>query len=231
MPARPSLRDFQAVLFDVDGTLIDSLFWITQGLGDSIFKFCEFQPEASEIRKLVGLPLLKQMAMFAKHPNQVQEMSDYAIERMKFHRRHEKHFDGAVECLKLCHDHGIKTALVTSKNSDEFAAFFPSFPYRSSVDAAVCAGDVSQPKPSPESAYLACDRLGVSPTHCAFVGDSIYDMRCGRSAGMTCIAVSYGASNRLELEAEQPNLLFTSPEELLSWASQSLTSKSCHERK
>jgi HAD superfamily hydrolase (TIGR01509 family) len=229
MPHAPCLGDFQAVLFDVDGTLVDSLFGITQALGDAIFRFSGVRPEDSELRPLVGLPLLQQMSMYSQ--DRFREMADYAIDRMRAGDLHEKYFEGAVQCLKLCHDHGIKTALVTSKNAIELAEFLPSFPHRNSVDTAVCASDVSLPKPSPESAFLACRRLGVTPTQCAFVGDSVYDMRCGRSAGMTCIAVAYGAGSKESLEEEHPELLFETPEALLAWAAQSLTLTPCHERK
>jgi pyrophosphatase PpaX len=231
MPHRPSVVDFQAVLFDVDGTLIDSLFFIAQGLGDAIDRFAGFRPEGSELKSLIGLPLMNQMALYAKDPRDIDEMAQFAMDRMRFHATQEQHFEGAVECLRLCHEHGIKTALVTSKNGAEFAEFFPNFSYRSYVDAAVCASDVSHPKPSPESAYLACERLGVTPNRCAFVGDSIYDMRCGRSAGMTCIAVAYGAGSRDLLEAEEPDMLFETPEALLEWATQSFTLTSCPEKK
>lgn len=233
MPKRPSLLDFQAVLFDIDGTLVDSLFRITQGLGDTILHYCGFRPEEPEIRQMVGLPLLKQMAVFAKDPTMIQPMANHAMERIGVHSHgtEERYFDATVECLKLCHQNGIRTALVTSKNAIERDAFMNSFSSRTYVDTVVCASDVSEPKPSPESALLACERLQLSPSDCAFVGDSIYDMRCGKSAGTACIAVAYGAGAHDALEAEQPDLLFTLPEQLLLWAQESLTHLSCHARK
>jgi pyrophosphatase PpaX len=229
MPHTPCLGDFQAVLFDVDGTLVDSLFCITEGLGDSIKRFCGRRPNELELRPLIGMPLLQQMALFSK--DQIEPMAAYAIERMRVHSRHEKFFDSALECLRLCHEHDIKTALVTSKNGEELSSFLPKFPHREIIDVAVCASDVTHPKPSPESAHLACRHLGVRPADCAFVGDSIYDMRCGRSAGMTCIAVAYGAGSKEALEAEHPDLLFESPDALLKWANETLTLMPCHERK
>ncbi len=138
MPSRPSLCDFRAVLFDVDGTLVDSLETIVPGLGD-------------------------------------------------------KRFSGA--------------------------------PY---VDVTVCSSDVVNPKPDPESALLACKRLGVAPADSVFVGDSVLDLRCARNAGTACVAVAYGAGHRNALLEEEPDLLFAAPEELLAWAQDAFLQTSCH---
>ncbi|HWD40789.1 MAG TPA: HAD family hydrolase [Fimbriimonas sp.] len=230
MPRRPSLSAFRAALFDVDGTLVDSLAAIVLGLGDTFETFGGRRPGDSEIRAMIGLPLTKQMGRYGASDDVVAEMIPHAVERMEHHFHMETLFEPAVECLHVCRRNGIKTALVTSKNTQELAAFMKRFTGGSAVDVVVCSSDVPHPKPAPDSALLACERLGVSPSECVFIGDSVFDLRCGRAAGMASVAVSYGAGNREALLEESPDLLFDSPEDLLAWAQEAFLLSSCPEK-
>jgi len=233
MPDRLSLSNFDAVLFDVDGTLVDSLEMIVRGLGDTIETYLGHRPAPTEIRKLIGMPLRQQFLAFSgSEPSaeQVTEMSQFALERFEEHKEHETLFDAAVDTLRICHQFGIKTALVTSKNAEELQSFLPRFPGTSYLNATVCASDVHHPKPDPESAYLACQRLGVDPSRAVMIGDSIYDMRCARGAGVACIAVAYGAAQRDTLLAENPDMLVDTPEELFAWAESAFLQTPCPER-
>jgi HAD superfamily hydrolase (TIGR01509 family) len=234
MPHGLSPFRFEAVLFDVDGTLVDSIEMIVLGLGDTFEHYFHFRPDDEQIRSLIGLPLDKQYGKYMDTPpteSQVAEMSQYTLGRYEFHRHAEKRFDPAVEALQLCHESGVKTALVTSKNKDELAAFLPNFTGALFIHESVCASDVSHPKPDPESALLACKRLGIEPSRAIMVGDSVFDLRCARGAGLSCIAVAYGAGSREALLAERPDELFDTPEELLAWAKSAFLQTSCAERR
>jgi len=221
MPQGLSLSNFRAVLFDVDGTLVDSLKMIIIGLGDTYEKYLGHRPAPQEIQSLIGMPLRRQLALYREvepTEEELAEMSEYTLSRFEANVEHETLFSAAVDMLRLCHQRGIKTALVTSKDSQELSGFMKRFPGAPFVDTTVCASDVQHPKPAPESAYLACQRLGVSPQEAVFIGDSVYDMRCAKGAGTASVAVAYGAATEAALLAEQPDLLFRTPEELFRWA-------------
>ncbi len=233
MPNRLPLSKFDAVLFDVDGTLVDSLEMIVLGLGDTLEKYLGQRPASHEIRRLVGMPLTRQFnVFFGKEPTaeEISEMSQFSLERFEVHQEHETLFDAAVEMLRLCHQCGMKTALVTSKSAVELEAFLPNFPGTPYVDVTVCASDVHHPKPDPESAFLACQKLGVDPSKAVMIGDSIYDMRCARGAGVACVAAAYGAAHRDTLLAENPDMLVDTPEELFAWAESAFLQTPCPER-
>jgi HAD superfamily hydrolase (TIGR01549 family) len=157
-------------------------------------------------------------------------MVEYAISRYSVHQQEEYVFDDSVETLRMCHRAGIRTALVTSKNAVELEHFLYRFDAADCLDAAVCASDVLHPKPSPESAILACRRLQVEPSQAVMIGDSVFDLRCARDAGVTPVAVGFGASDRATLLAEMPAAYFETPSELLEWAQESLLETSCQER-
>jgi pyrophosphatase PpaX len=231
MPRGPLLSDFEAVLFDIDGTLVDSLETIVLGIGDAIETSTGRRPERDEIVRIIGLPLTSQMAMFTRDRPQAQRMAMIAIERMAFHANLERIYGPAVECLQLCHRQGLKTALVTSKSRIELDPFLKRFVGASAVDVAVCSSDVVNPKPDPECALLACKRLGVSPQQGVLIGDSVFDLRCARDAGLATVAVAYGAGDREALLLEEPDILFDTPEDLLSWAKDAFLQTSCPERR
>jgi HAD superfamily hydrolase (TIGR01509 family) len=233
MPQGPSLPNIRAVLFDVDGTLVDSLEMFVLGLGDTYEKFLGVRPGRERILALCGVPLSKQLRMFqVQEPSEtrVAEMTAYALERYRAHQGRESVFPAAVETLRFVHGSGRKTALVTSKNAEELQGFLNRFSGAPFVDTTVCASDVRHPKPAPESAILACRKLGVEPHEAVFIGDSIYDLRCARSADVASVAVSYGAAQRELLASEMPDHLVDTPEELLAWAQTAFLEPSCPER-
>lgn len=233
MPERLSLSRFDAVLFDVDGTLVDSLEMIVRGLGDTLEKYFGTRPSSSQIKSLIGLPLREQFELYSSEeisPEELAEMTQFTIDRYDAHRIHESLFDPAVEMLIMCHKQGLKTSLVTSKNSVELQSFLKEFHGTQYLDTAVCASDVHRPKPDPESALLACQRLNVDPAKAVMIGDSVYDLRCARGAGVACVAAAYGAAHRDTLLAEHPDLLVDTPEELFAWAESAFLQTPCPER-
>ena len=212
------LPDLRAVLFDVDGTLVDSLPAVVLGIGDAVEASLGFRPTDADVRALVGMALAPQMRTFGVDESLVPAAVALCIERIDVHLHLERHFDAAVETLALAHRRGLRTALVTSKIEPEIGPFLQRFSGAAHLDTVVCASAVTHPKPDPESARLACARLGVEPHQAAMIGDSVYDLRCARAAGVLAIAVTYGAGASEALRAEGPDLTFDTPEALLAWA-------------
>lgn len=233
MPQRLRLSDFRAVLFDVDGTLVDSLETIVRGLGDTFERYLDARPSESQIRSLIGTPLSVQLRHYSENeptPERLQEMTEFSISRFEHHSFLEKPFRQAVATLQFCRRRGLRTALVTSKSAREVELFLPRFLGDDAADTVVSSSDVKHPKPDPECAWLACERLGVTPNQAIFIGDSVFDIRCAKSAGMSSVAVSYGAAPKETLLAEHPDALFETPEALMEWAEASFLETPCPER-
>ena len=234
MPQRLSLASFQAVLFDVDGTLVDSLAALVGGIGDAFEKYAGVRPPDDEIQSLIGMPLHLQLKLYQNEPpsdEKLSEMIAYTIERFEANKHLERIFEPAIDVLRLAKRCGLKTALVTSKSAPELKLFLKRFPAADAVDTVVCASDVNRPKPDPDSALLACERLGVEPSQAIMIGDSLFDMRCAKSAGVAVVAVGYGAASEDELLAESPDAYFATPEELHAWAEHGFLETTCPERK
>jgi len=221
------------VLFDVDGTLAGTLDTLIAGLGDG-FEFASgIRPSDEEIKSIIGIPLRKQLNLFREvplDPGRLAEAIAFTIERVHHHAHLSKLFEPAVEALNHCHSRGIPCALVTSKSRVELDRFYSKFPLRDFVDADVCADDVDAPKPNPESAFFACRKLGVQPSTAVWmIGDSIFDIRCGSAAGLSTIAVTYGAGKAEDPRAEQPDIVLDEPHELLDFVQRQFDSTQCQE--
>ena len=230
MPTRRIPQSYEAVFFDVDGTLVDSIRMIVRGLGDTVEKFTGSRPSESELRSIIGTPLRDQLrSYFEVEPteDEYQQMFSYTLDRFEANVHLESDFEPAVESLKLFSQNGVKTALVTSKDHVELAGFMRRFVGVPFVNTTVCASDVTRPKPAPESAFLAMERLGVSPERTIIVGDSVFDLRCGRGAGLFTAAVLYGAGKPDALIAEEPDFIFETPESLLGWAEATCRREPC----
>jgi len=233
MPQGLSLSDFKAVFFDVDGTLVDTLPALIKGLGDSYEHFNGVRPSDEEIVATIGTPLRVQMRMFTTQiisDEQLEERMNYTVHRYEAHKDLESEFTPAVDALKLVLQCGFKTALITSKNALEVSLVRQRFGWFENVDTIVCSSDVTHPKPDPESAYLACQRLQIQPQEAVFIGDSVYDLRCAQAAGMPSVGVSYGSGTRDALLKENPAHLFDTPEQLLGWARETIDRIPCLER-
>lgn len=224
MPLADSTNGIRAVLFDVDGTLVDTLPALIPGLADAFATYAEQCPSELEIRSIIGLPLIQQMQMFEQGSptsEEIQKRVAFAIERFEHYKDLERPFGPAIQALIQLQREGFAIGLVTSKSRIELESFLDRFDGAAFVDAAICSSDVVHPKPHAESALLACERLGVSPKEAVLIGDSVFDIQCARNAKVrAAIAVTYGAGATSALLAEAPDLVFDTPEALLEWATQ-----------
>ena len=230
MPGRLSRELVDAVLFDVDGTLVDSLRGVVLGLQETYSKFLNIEIGDAEIRALIGTPLKVQAGYFTKEPlpsQTLEEMEKFAVERFFSLEHLERDFEGAINGLVDCAESGLKTCLVTSKNGIELDRFMKRFSGKRSVMATVCASDVRHPKPDPESVLLACQKLGVEVSRSVMIGDSIFDVQSARAAGAYSVAVLYGAGDQKKLLEAGPDFVIETPLALRNWLAASFETRQC----
>jgi HAD superfamily hydrolase (TIGR01549 family) len=216
VPGVNRIEPVKAILFDVDGTLVDSISMIVAGLGDTFEKYSPSRPSQAELLTLIGMPLSAQLKLFGIKGD-ITEMTQYTLDRFEAYQHLEKEFEPAVDALIVASNAGIRTCAVTSKNQQEITTFLAHFRATKYFTATVCASDVAAPKPDPESAHRALMLLNVNADEAVMVGDSIYDLRCARGAGLRCGAALYGAGKREDLLAEAPDYIFETPHDLKEW--------------
>ncbi len=205
------------VLFDLDGTLIDSVRLILDSYHHTLATHGLPPRTDEEWLAGVGTPLFAQFAAW-QHDTRMLEMliATYREYNLKHHDRMVTVYPGVVDVVQSLKDRGIATGLVTSKNRSGAVRGLTLAKLEALMDVLVCADEVDNPKPHPEPVEKAVRLLGAEPRSTVYVGDSIHDMRSGRAAGVHTAAVLWGPFGRSHLEGAEPDYWLERPDELLA---------------
>ncbi|NPV92937.1 MAG: HAD-IA family hydrolase [Firmicutes bacterium] len=205
---------YQAVLFDLDGTLIDTIPLIRFSF-EQVFAKLSLPWGNGEVLKTIGLPLREAAERFA--PTRVEEfLSLYSMHQQSRHQELTKLFPGAWETLTRLRDRGCLTAVVTSKRRSTALTGLALTGIDGLIQVTVSIDDVTRPKPDAEPVLRALEVLGVKPEDSVYVGDSWYDIISGREAGVTTVGVTWGMASREELDEAGPDFIVSTWDELLA---------------
>jgi pyrophosphatase PpaX len=205
---------FPVVLFDLDGTVIDSGAIILASMRHAAKEVLGTDVPDEELMAAVGGPGLEAQ-MQALAPDRVEEL-------VNVYRAHnEPLHDGLVCCagiddvLVRLKDEGRRLGIVTAKRRKTVELAFAQIPIEHLFETVVGGDETERHKPDPEPLLLALERLGSSPDEAAYVGDAPFDVRAAKAAGLYAVAVTWGGIHARErLEAEEPDALVDTAEEL-----------------
>ena len=207
---------YPVVLFDLDGTLIDSGPIIMASMRHASVTVLGLEPDEERVRAAIGGPgLIAQMHDL--DPDRVDEL--VAVYRAHNEPLHEtlEAFEGVFELLAELHRRGHRLGIVTAKRVATVQLAFDRFPLLAELtEVLVGAEDTERHKPDPEPVLEALRRLGVDPSEAVYVGDSPFDIQAGKAAGAFAIAVGWGGIHPDErLLAQEPDALVHAPGEIL----------------
>lgn len=214
MPDEASNVVPRAVLFDFDGTLVDTTELIYQSLLHATGEVLGREYPREELMAGVGRPLPQQMEVLVGEDPESTVLVERLLESYREYneRIHEDRiqaFPGVEEALARLHDAGIRTAVVTSKRRKSVEMALDSFPgLRNVTDVFVTMEDTERHKPDPAPLLKGLELLGgVPPEQAAYVGDSPHDVKAARGAGVMSVAVSWGAFSEEALRHAEPDVL------------------------
>jgi pyrophosphatase PpaX len=209
------MRFIRTVLFDLDGTLIDSIELILASYRHTLAAHGRPPVPDSEWMRGVGTPLRVQLEPWARSAEDLQTLvATYRDFNLANHDRMITAFPGVVDLVRTVRAAGLRTAVVTSKNREGTRRGLSLVGLEEAIEILVCADDVENPKPHPEPVERAVTLLEADPASTIFVGDSIHDLHSGRSAGVLTGAVLWGPFRREELEPAGPDYWLEGPDEL-----------------
>ncbi len=197
---------FPTILFDFDGTLVDSIGLIIESFHHTMR--VHGLPAHSDAFWTAGLgtPLRVAFRPFADDDAGVQRLiATYRAWNLAHHDALVTAFPGALESVKGLKARGRRLAIVTSKNRHGLEKGLDLCGFHGLFDVLVTSDDLEASKPSPEPVHLALSRLGAAPAQALFVGDSPHDIAAGRDAGATTGACLWGPVSRAQLAAERPD--------------------------
>jgi pyrophosphatase PpaX len=205
---------FPVVLFDLDGTVVDSGAIILASMRHATRQVLGIEASDQELLAAVGGPGLEaQMAAFA--PDRVEEL--VTVYRAHNEPLHEElaACEGMEDVIERLHADGVRLGVVTAKRRATVELAFERLRVSHLFETVVGGDETEQHKPSPEPLLLAAKRLAIAPQDCAYVGDSPFDIRAAKAAHMYAVAVTWGRIHeRAKLEAEQPAAIVDTAEEL-----------------
>lgn len=214
---RPRPARLPAILFDLDGTLIDSIELILQSTRFAFQKFEREAPSDEEWLAGVGIPLFTMMRRYSRDDADCDALiAAYREYQMAHHDRLIRCYDGVVDVVTQLHDRGHPLAIVTSKAEWLAMRGLSHVGLARYMDTIVGCDASTRHKPHPEPVQIALQRLGCSPESAVFVGDSVHDVLAGNAAGVRTIAATWGAFKREDLEPGQPNAYVSHISDLLS---------------
>ncbi len=215
-------KDVKGVIFDLDGTLVDTLGLYFQAFYEAA-RECNLEPIAEEkLYALIDTGTGLESILQEHYPTALQEREArlHCMEEMrKAYRRLEEDMitlkPGADEVLPELKKRGIKIGILTASPDTGKAkwAELSRLDVDRYIDVIVTAADVKR-KPSPEGLLRCIAELGLSPGDCVLVGDSQADILTGRAAGVATLAITGGVARVEDLAKENPAAIISSLAEL-----------------
>jgi pyrophosphatase PpaX len=194
-----------AVLFDLDGTLLDTIELLLNSVRWAFRNRSGRVPTTEEWIAGIGTPLAAQMRVYATDEADLATLIEgYRTYQKEHHDRLTRAYADAVETVAELHRVGYKTGVVTSKASDianRSLAFVGLDRY---LDVVVGFDSTERHKPEPEPVLHALDALHVHAKDAVFVGDSPHDMYAGNAAGAVTVGALWGPFSRAALQAASP---------------------------
>jgi pyrophosphatase PpaX len=205
---------YQYVLFDLDGTLIDTNNLILTSFMYTLEKFYPGKYTREDVIPHMGKTLYDQMALFG--PDRVEEL-------VQVYREHNEHvhdelveeFPKVMETIEQLAEMGIKMGIVTTKQRKTAEMGLRLFGLDKYMDAFVCFQDVEHHKPHPEPVQKAMQALNADPARTLMVGDSQYDIQAGQNAGIDTAGVAWSMKGASFLSSFHPTYLLNDMSDLI----------------
>jgi pyrophosphatase PpaX len=202
----------RAVLFDLDGTIIDSIDGILQSFRHALGRLLPHKTfTREELVHTIGEPLQVQMLGFADGD------AGLAALLVEAYREHNQTllagyqlYPGVLETLATLARRGFRLGVVTSKYRTSAMVSLDARDLTRRFELIMTADDTQKHKPDPMPLVEAARRLGLAPAEILYVGDSVYDVRCAHGAGCSAAAALWGPFDPNELAGLKPRYLVPS---------------------
>ena len=197
----------KAIIFDFDGTLMDSEAAVLTALKRTLADFAVPIPEGTPLRQLschriedivapMGIADADRQRAFVAAYNDIyrQVFADEA-----------RLFRGVRRTLARLQNRGVRMAVATNEVSENLACFLPQLSLVDFFETTICADEVTRSKPHPEMALTVMGRMGMEAAHTLMVGDSFLDIEMGRRSGCRTCGICHDARHREQLAEHAPD--------------------------
>ena len=213
LAARSNAGPFRAVIFDLDGTLLDSEQLDLQALAEAAAEVLGRSYPREDLARFFGVSSEQTAAQLAGEKADAL-LSAWSRRYHALARGRLSLFPGVREALEVLHRQGLRLAVVTMQTRAELDFTRSILSLGDLVTCWIALDDTPNPKPDPQPVLAALRTLQADPGQAVMVGDAAADLRAGKAAGTAIAAALWGARQPDALLAFNPDFVFRSPEEL-----------------
>ncbi len=210
----------KAVLFDLDGTLVNTLDDIADSVNFILNKYGHPIHKAEEYKYFAGCG--NETMIRRALPEEYHKDREYVLKiRAEFYERYGVHctdksyvYDGIYELIDRLKKMDIMVAVVTNKSQKMTDLILPAYFKEGTFSVVIGQRDGVPVKPEPHMPFLAMTEMDVNPDECLFIGDSYNDIEAGLNSGNTPVGVLWGFRDRKELQNAGARYIVESPQEI-----------------
>ena len=193
---------YKAVIFDLDGTLLDTLKDLANSVNYALREFGYPERTIDEVRRFIGNGVIKLMERAT--PDGIDEeafekcFNTFRSHYLEHMYDNTKPYEGIIEMLSILKEKGVKTAVVSNKLHSGVVGLCEDF-FGGQLTSAYGVNTEDERKPQPKNVLRALADLGVGAEETVYVGDSEVDVQTAKNAGLKCIGVTWGFRSEEEL--------------------------------
>ena len=214
------MKRYKAVIFDLDGTLLNTLEDLTDAVNHVMRQFNYPEHTIEEIRSFVGngikLLIERSLPDGKDNPEFDKVFSEFKSYYTSHCRIKTRPYDGIMELISTLHEQGYKLAIVSNKNQSAVTELNNIY-FSDYISTAIGEKEGVRKKPAPDTVIKALSELGISSDDAVYVGDSDVDRETAENSNMDCISVTWGFRDRKLLESLNPYAIIDKPAELLNY--------------
>lgn len=210
---------YKAVIFDLDGTLLDTLTDLYNAVNFALESFGFPLRTKEEVRSFIGNGVKKLMERSTPQATDAETdakcldcFRGYYLEHM---RDNTAPYTGVEDILKVLGEKGVRTAVVSNKLHTAVVGLCEEY-FGSAVDEAIGVSEESERKPNPVNVLKALERMNLQKDECIYVGDSEVDVMTAHNAGLSCIGVTWGFRDEAELKNAGAEFIAHTAEDVLN---------------
>jgi HAD superfamily hydrolase (TIGR01509 family) len=217
----------RGVLFDVDGTLVDTTF-IHALCWWQAFRQADLDAPMAVIHRSVGMgsEQLVEQVLGAGHADDVDTFATSHDALYAAYWPRLRLLPGAAELVRHCHSAGLTTVLASSASARELEVLVEVLDVGDAIDHTTNSEDADSSKPEPDIVLAALAKAGLAAEEVVFVGDAVWDVHAAAKAGVVCIGLESGGTSAAELREAGAVATYTDPADLLSHFETSLLNTS-----
>ena len=209
----------KAVLFDLDGTLLDTLDDLAAAVNHAL-ETCGYPTRTrDEVRRFIGNGVVKLMQRAMPADVAQAEFDRCFASFRSYYLSHMTDltcvFPGILPLLQALRERGVQTAVVSNKLHAGVTGLCSDY-FGNLIDCAFGVQEESERKPNPLNVFRALEHLGVKQEHAVYVGDSEVDVQTATNAGLCCIGVTWGYRDKDTLLQAGADMLIDTPKQLLT---------------